>query len=451
MSEASAEREFIRQLRLRSEANEGVFWTSEGELAVFDPEAAKRVNAANYRDLTLPAKLADVVRGREGEPFDWKTIRLAWLEQLRTLSAAESLRQLYDRMDALFEARLERHLDLMWVAQDVCTQSLVPTVIEGLSEREYQRVLEDQNYKLVRLLRTESGPKTRWSELKKELKSAWIQYQGGAAVRRELRGRAKGERPRQLDLTDPIVEMLPHLGIDRAVDAVTTVLTAIAGPPGAAAATLFYELVRRPDWRARIAEEMASIEPGDLDGVPARVAPVTYRFVKEALRMWSPPLLMTRPVRTDIEVPRVSLKEGQRYLLSTYFIHHDARHWQDPDTFDPDRWLRKPEGAEGTSVDEVGTTGSSSNGSSSSGSGTNGSGSGGGGCPFSSPFVPFGWAPKTCVGAGLGTVQLMLLCHLVTTRYRLDPDDADGITIDLAAVPLPIGFEGRVRRRSAGA
>jgi cytochrome P450 len=201
--------------------------------------------------------------------------------------------------------------------------------------------------------------------------------------------------------------------MDCAVDAVTTVLTAIAGPPGASAASLLYELTRRSDWAARLTAELEPLPLEQLYGAPTQSAPDTHRFVKEVLRIWSPPVFMTRPVRTDIRLEQASLKPGDRYLLSTWLIHHDPRHWKDPDTFDPDRWL---------------------------------SGAEHGPCPHAS-YVPFGWAPKACIGAGLGTTQLMLLCHLMLTRYRVEVEEPESVRMMLAAVPMPVGFRGKIVRR----
>ncbi|HVR10172.1 MAG TPA: cytochrome P450, partial [Thermoanaerobaculia bacterium] len=248
-------------------------------------------------------------------------------------------------------------------------------------------------------------------------RAIFIQVAGGLVVRRELRGRRAGRRPRQLDLADPIVDLLPVLGMDRAVDAVTAVLTAIAGPPGASAACLIYELSRRPDWAARLAAELGPVAPAELYNAPTRLAPVTHRFVKETLRMWSPPLLLSRAARTAIDLDAAHLEAGQRYFLSAHLIHHDPRHWPDPDTFDPDRWLP---------------------------------GSDRGGCPASS-YVPFGWSPRTCIGASLGTAQLIVLCHLLCTRYRIEVSDPAAVRMALVAVPLPLHFQGTITRQPPAA
>ena len=407
MATPPEEIEFVRKMRARNRAEGGVFWVDDDVLAVFDADAAQKINAINFRDLTLPDKLADVLRGRSGDPVSWKEVRAAWIAQLRRLSDAEGVGKLAGRMTDLLEERLDRPLDLLWVIQEVCTRALVPVVVAGLTHADTTRVLRDQTYKLRRLLTLEPPREPFW----KEIRAIVIQVAAGSVVRRELRGRATGRRPRRLDLTDPVVDMLPELGLDRAVDSVTAVLTAIAGPPGSVAACLVYELSRRPDWAARMAGELAPIRPEQLHN--PRIAPVTHRFVKEALRKWSAPMFLTRPVRTGIDLGQACLATGQRYFVSPYLVHHDPQRWKDPDVFDPDRWL--PEAEHGPH------------------------------CPAS--YIPFGWHPTTCIGANLGTVQLMLLCQLLCTRYRIEVEEPATVRMALAAVPMPVGFRGTVTRR----
>lgn len=411
MAVSPQEQDVLRDLRARSYAEGGVFWIDDTDLAVFEPEMAQQINALNFKDLTLPDKLGDLLRGRPGKPFFWKQVRAVWMEQMRRLSDAEGLGQLAGRMSSLLDERLGRPLDLVWAAQEVSARSLVPIVVAGLSASGTARVLRDQTLKIANLLVTEPERET----FRGKLRDVVIQVRAGLVVRRELRGRATGRRPRRLDLTDPIVDLLPELGIDRAVDAVTGVLTAIAGPPGAAAAGLLYELTRQPDWARQLADELEPIPLADLYSAPTRVAPVTHRFVKETLRMWSPTPLVNRRVRTEIRHERACLKEGQEYLLSPDILHHDPRYWKDPDAFDPDRWLHESGGSHET---------------------------GPGAC-----YVPFGWAPRACIGAGLGTAQLILLCHLLSTRYRVRLENPEAVRMALVSVPLPRNFRGTITRR----
>jgi cytochrome P450 len=409
MTVSHKEKDVLRDLRARSYTEGSVFWIDDDELAVFDPDIAQQINTLNFTDLTLPDKLADLLRGRTSKPFSWKQVRAAWNVQVRRLSEPDEVEKLATHMSRLLDKRLDCPRDLVWVAQEVCARSLIPLVINGLRAADTARVLRDQTLKISRLLMTEHVDETLW----KKSVSFCTQVSAGLVVRRELQGRAAGRRPRQLDLTDPIIDLLPELGMDRAVHVVTGVLTAIAGPPGAAAACLLYELIHQPDWAERLSEELEAIPLPEFYAAPTHVAPVTHRFVKETLRMWSPTPIMNRIARTDINHTQVCLKVGQSYLLSPDIIHHDPQHWKDPDTFDPDRWVPETSHAMRSSA-----------------------------C-----YVPFGWSPRGCIGASLGTTQLMLLCYLLCTRYRIQLSKPEAVRMVLVSVPLPLNFHGTITRR----
>jgi cytochrome P450 len=395
--------DFLHDLRQRSAAEGGVFWVDDRRLAIFEPTAARHVNGANWRRLVMPDRFVDVVRRRRSAEVRWTTIRAAWLTRLRELTTAEHNAEMVARMSRVIDARLGSDVDLVMLAQEVAVQSILPVIVTGLTDREAEHISQDVNQKLVRLVarRPFTGV---WSRLR----FAAVQIRAGLVVRRVLRQRAAGRRPRQCDLADPIVDLLPQLGMDRAMGAVTTVLTAIGGPPGSAAASVLYELARQPEWTQRLTAELRGLDPDAFCASPTRAAPVTYRFVKEVLRMWSPPLVLVRPARVSVDVGATTLAEGCTYLLSPHVIHHDERYWPQPDRFDPDRFLR-PAGR--------------------------------------GQYVPFGWAPKACVGADIGTIQLMALCYLMCTRYRFDVSDAGAVTMVCRFAPIPENFRGRLRIR----
>jgi cytochrome P450 len=95
-------------------------------------------------------------------------------------------------------------------------------------------------------------------------------------------------------------------------------------------------------------------------------------------------------------------------------IHHDPEVWKDPDLFDPDRWLRES--------DHGPTSGHH--------------------------YVPFGWPPKACVGAGLGMTQLIVLAYLMSTRFGLTVADPASVRMGLVAVAVPLHLRGRLYRRA---
>jgi cytochrome P450 len=397
----------IGQLRALWPNQGGVFRVGRG-LAVLDPRWAQEVNATNFSDRMMEDRLVDVIRGRSSPGVSWKSLRAAWASRLTKLSEGPRVAELEERMCALAEARLGRELDLAWAIQEIFTQALIPTVLADLSPSGLDALRKDQTYKLERLMRTEQREEGR----REKLRSAILQIRAGWAVRRVLRGRAKGRRPRQLDLADPVVDMLPTLGMDRAVFAVTTILTAIAGPPGAVAVCLVLELVRRPEWAERIRAELSAVRRERFHADPVRSAPATHRFVRETLRKWSSPLVLTRVARKPLRIDGETLEPGGLFHLSPYFGHHDPKEWDDPEAFDPDRWLP---GADR-------------------------------GPARPCAHAPFGYAPTSCIGAGIGTIELMLLAALFTRRYRVDAVDPESVEILLASVPLPIGFRGTILR-----
>ncbi|MGW8374987.1 cytochrome P450 [Streptomyces sp. ODS28] len=400
--------DFLDDLRRRSAAEDGVFWIDGDLLGIFEPAAARRVSSENWRGLEMQDRLADMVLRRRSTRVPWARVRTAWLTQMHALSTADQHARLLERMRRLLDARLGEDVDLVRAVQDVAVQSVLPLALSGLTARESRRVLDDLEQKLLRLLDRSPGHGPRH-----RLHFVAVQIRAGLVVRRVLRDRARGRRPREADLADPVVDLLPDLGMDRALDVVTAVLTAIGGPPGSAATSVLYELARRPEWTRRLTRELQALDEAQFCAAPAKAAPLTHRFVKEVLRMWSPPLLLMRRARHTFDVGGVRLPAGRGYVMSPHMIHRDARYWMRPDTFDPDRFLP---GAE---------------------HGPAGRGH----------YVPFGWEPKRCIGAGLGTTQLMALCYLMCTRYRLTVPDPEAVTMTYRFAPVPREFRGEIALR----
>ncbi|MCB1034554.1 MAG: hypothetical protein KDD47_12045, partial [Acidobacteria bacterium] len=107
-----------------------VFWATAERIAIFDPHAAHAVNAANFADLQLPETLFNLLLRRTSPPVYWKEVRDAWIEQVRRLSTPRELARLAKRMDQLLGDRAGEERDLVWVAHEVVSWSLLPTILE---------------------------------------------------------------------------------------------------------------------------------------------------------------------------------------------------------------------------------------------------------------------------------------------------------------------------------
>lgn len=405
--------ELVEKTRDKCFSGPRIFWAMNQELGVFDPEWSRRINALNYEDVTLPDRFVDVIRNRTSPAVNWNELRTTWTQCLGELSSTTAVTRMKNHMLQLVQAKLNQTIDLNASIQEVTSRALIPIVIDGLPDKDLEKVCADQDYKLKRLLQTKPLPST----FREEWHSIIVQMRSGFAVRRELKRRLKDPQRRFHDMTTPLLTRFNELGMDRAADAVTTVLTAIAGPPGASAIGTVYEYIRHPNHAHRINQELSSLSIEELVNNPKQHAQFSLQFIKETLRLWSPPLFMTRPVRTTMEISGHTVQRGQRYTLSPYLLHHDPESWEQPEHFDPSRW--DAENIESSKTRK-------------------------------GAYAPFGWAPKSCIGSKLGTIQLLLWLHLLANDIKV-LSSAKSHTIKLAAITLPVNFQGQLTQRQPNA
>eukprot|EP00891_Asterochloris_glomerata_P000149 jgi/Astpho2/149/Aster-04614 len=73
--------------------------------------------------------------------------------------------------------------------------------------------------------------------------------------------------------------------------------------------------------------------------------PYTLAVLKEAMRLYPPAGVVTREASSDIEIGSVLIPKGTGVQINIYGIQHDPRYFQEPYTFQPERWLGKSAGA----------------------------------------------------------------------------------------------------------
>lgn len=379
---------------------------------IFEPSLSLKLDRTNFDGVTMAPRFADSVRGRPDRcPVLWKEVRSAISEQTRRFGTPESHRALNDAMAATLGEAAGRETDLTWLTERTVSENLLPYIVAGLPPAGQRALVRDQHAKLRNVLtpfeQLLKGPERLIPAIKR-FRDARAQVRAARAVSAEIRRRMRGRSPAQDDYTQAVMTLIDRLGVQRATYVVTTLLTAIAGAPGTVAACTLWELVRRDEWRARVRDELAAIPEEAFLREPVRSAPLAHRFVKEAMRMWSFPLLLQRIVSKDFEAGGLAFAKGETYFLSSYILHRDESYWEDPDTFDPDRWLRPGEVTSGA-------------------------------------YVPFGWAPRTCPGASFGLAQLMMFLRLATLKFEVEPTSLDRSTVAMDGIAAPKDFLGIVR------
>jgi cytochrome P450 len=147
----------------------------------------------------------------------------------------------------------------------------------------------------------------------------------------------------------------------------------------------WYWLSRNPEPERRLHAELDAVLGGRPPG-PEDLPSLEYtrRTFDEVLRLSPPIYAVDRQAIEDDCVCGYRIPKGVSVLISQYLMHRHPKYWDDPLTFDPDRFLpaqaaKRP--------------------------------------PYS--YFPFGGGPRRCVGMRLALMALPLLIATLARRYRL--------------------------------
>jgi cytochrome P450 len=99
-------------------------------------------------------------------------------------------------------------------------------------------------------------------------------------------------------------------------------------------------LAQRPEVQAQLREEIRT-HVGS--GRPTRESlsrcKLLAAVLDEALRLFPPAYVVAREAHEDCEVAGLAVAKGSQLITPAWVIHRDARWWQQPNEFRPERWL----------------------------------------------------------------------------------------------------------------
>jgi cytochrome P450 len=153
---------------------------------------------------------------------------------------------------------------------------------------------------------------------------------------------------------------------------------------------------------------------------PASVEAVLH----ESMRLYPPAWAIGRRAVQEHHADGVTIPAGSVVIVSPWLLHHDARWWRDPGSFDPDRWL----GRDRTSEQPTDR-------------------------PTDRPaerhaYLPFGAGSRMCIGEGFAELEATTLLTTIGRTWRFERDPADAVELQPVVTLRPKGgLRMRARRR----
>jgi cytochrome P450 len=152
-----------------------------------------------------------------------------------------------------------------------------------------------------------------------------------------------------------------------------------------ALAWAWYLLAQHPEAEQKLWQELEEV----LGGRSPQVADMprlrcTEMIAKETMRLYPPAYVVGREAIKDCEVGGYRVRAGTQVFMPTWVVHRDARFYESPEEFKPERWT--PE--------------------------------------FASQlpryaYFPFGGGPRVCIGNSFAMMEFVLLMATIAQKFRL--------------------------------
>jgi cytochrome P450 len=170
-----------------------------------------------------------------------------------------------------------------------------------------------------------------------------------------------------------------------------TVTMYVAGHETTALALTFClrQLALHPQAQDRLREEIRTVAgDGPIDAALVHTLPFTQVVVDESMRLHPPVWAVGREPTEDTVIGGRACPRGTQLIISQWTLHRDARWFEDPLTWNPDRWL---DGLAGRLPRFV--------------------------------YAPFGGGPRVCIGNHFAMLEVMVILATLMRDWAVSPVD----------------------------
>ncbi|GBM46371.1 Cytochrome P450 6B2 [Araneus ventricosus] len=149
-----------------------------------------------------------------------------------------------------------------------------------------------------------------------------------------------------------------------------------------------YSLAVNPEWQEKLIKEVdeAFQQHGEMSHDAVREMKVLDAVISETLRMHPPLGGLERTAVENYELRNTGIvvEKGVRVIVPVYGIHYDPEFFEDPETFNPERFLEDPKHPQYA-------------------------------------YMPFGAGPRNCLGMRFALLEIKVCLANLLRRFRLKP------------------------------
>ena len=168
-------------------------------------------------------------------------------------------------------------------------------------------------------------------------------------------------------------------------DEVMTILLAGHETTSLALAWAWYLLSQHPEACRRLENELDTVLGGRLPAyTDLGSLPYTRMVMEEAMRLYPPAWGFSRQAMGPDEIGGYHLPRGWLVFIIPFVMHRHPAYWEEPDSFDPERFTAERSAARPKFV-----------------------------------YLPFGAGPRQCIGNQFAMMEALLVLATLAHRYRL--------------------------------
>lgn len=320
-----------------------------------------------------------------------------WLKQRRLIQPAfhkQKMNQLVENMNQTIALELEglteeKPIDLFPVMSQLAFNVVAKSLFQlSISEEKLNRIKfiieEVQNF-LIKEIRLPH--KAWWFSLSGQVKKHLELAEENNRIIKEIIDERVVSKDEINDLLNMLLETRYEdtgegMSVNQLVDEIKVLF--IAGHETTANALTFTLdlLGRNPEIQERIFNEITEIEAQTSD-IVEQLQGMTYTnaVLNEAMRLYPPAWITDRQNVEDDIIVDYSIKKGTLIGVSFYELHRNPKYWENPEQFDPERFLgeRKKQSMQ--------------------------------------YFYPFGAGPRMCIGSGFAIYEMCLTLSQIVKKY----------------------------------